>query len=111
LAKNIIEHSNNTIVNEIQVLLAEKRTMLSLMQTGIAVFALPLSVLSVLIATSKYYTISHVIALLIPVLVICIGLIFLATYLVLRSMQKLRHYDRHISAIKRKYNWVADLLE
>ncbi len=38
------------VLGEIQLLLAEKRTALSVMRTGIAIFALPLSVLSVLIA-------------------------------------------------------------
>jgi len=42
-------------VNEIQLLLAEKSIHLALMRTGIAVLTLPLSVLSLLIATSKYY--------------------------------------------------------
>ena len=44
---------DSLILGEIQVLLSEKRTALSSMRTGIAVFALPLSVLSVLIATSR----------------------------------------------------------
>jgi hypothetical protein len=38
------------------------------MRTGIAVFALPLSVLSVLIATSRNYNIGHVMPLLVPLL-------------------------------------------
>jgi uncharacterized membrane protein YkgB len=42
---------DNVIFGEIQVLLAEKRTALAGLRTGIAVFALPLSVLSALIAT------------------------------------------------------------
>jgi hypothetical protein len=42
------------IINEVQLLLAEKRTSLSSMRNGITVFVLPLSVLSILIATSKY---------------------------------------------------------
>jgi hypothetical protein len=37
---------DNVIFGEIQVLLAEKRTALASLRTGIAVFALPLSVLS-----------------------------------------------------------------
>ena len=48
------EGIDSTVFGEIQLLLAEKRTALSSMRTGIAVFALPLSVLSVLVATSKY---------------------------------------------------------
>jgi uncharacterized membrane protein YkgB len=49
--------STNIVINEVQLVLAEKRTSLAAMRTGIAVFALPLSVLSVLVATSKYYDI------------------------------------------------------
>ena len=41
-------------INQVQLLLAEKRTALAVMRTGIAVLALPLSVFSALIATSKW---------------------------------------------------------
>jgi hypothetical protein len=40
------------VINEVQLILAKKRTSLAAMRTGIAVFALPLSAVSVLIATS-----------------------------------------------------------
>jgi hypothetical protein len=42
---------DSVILNEIQLLFSEKRTSLSTLRTGIAIFAFPLSVLSVLIAT------------------------------------------------------------
>ena len=45
---NELPKPDNVIFGEIQVLLAEKRTALAAMRTGIAVFALPLSVLSAL---------------------------------------------------------------
>ena len=48
------------------MLLAEKRTALASLRTGVAVFALPLSVLSALIATSRYYSIEKVMPLLAP---------------------------------------------
>jgi hypothetical protein len=51
---------DNVIFGEIQVLLAEKRTALAGLRTGIAVFALPLTVLSALIATSRLYRIEKV---------------------------------------------------
>ena len=57
---------DNVIFGEIQVLLAEKRTALASLRTGIAVFALPLSVLSALIATSRYYSMEKVMPLLLP---------------------------------------------
>jgi len=102
---------DNIIINEVQLLLAEKRTSLSTMRTGIAVFVLPLSVLSVLIATSKYYDIIHVMHLLIPLLILCVALIFLGTYLVIRSIIKIRHQDRHIMKIKESHSRIADFIE
>jgi len=58
------------IINEIQLLLSEKRTSLSMLRTGIAIFAFPLSVLSVLIATSRYYEPKDVLPFLIPLALI-----------------------------------------
>ena len=60
--------SDTIIINEVQLLLAEKRTSLATRRTGIAVFVLPMSVLSVLIATSRFYDIIHVMHLLLPLL-------------------------------------------
>lgn len=45
------------------------------MRTGIAVLALPLSVMSFLIATSKYYDIIHVLHFLVPLLILNFGLL------------------------------------
>src|SRR5437867_4284710 len=70
---------DNVIFGEIQVLLAEKRTALAGLRTGIAVFALPLSVLSALIATSRYYSIEKVMPLLAPLMLLNLGLLFSAT--------------------------------
>lgn len=52
----VTEQQNDILsINQVQLLLAEKRTALAIMRTGIAVFALPLSIFSALIATSKWY--------------------------------------------------------
>jgi hypothetical protein len=83
------------LLGEIQVLLSEKRTALSSMRTGIAVFALPLSVLSVLIATSRYYSIGKVMPLPMPLLLLNLGLVVLGTWLVFHSIGRLHHYDPH----------------
>ena len=77
---------DNVIFGEIQVLLAEKRTALAGLRTGIAVFALPLSVLSALIATSRYYSMEKVMPLLLPLLLLNLGLVVLGCWLVFRSI-------------------------
>ena len=80
---------DNVIFGEIQVLLAEKRTALAALRTGIAVFALPLSVLSTLIATSRYYSIEKVMPLLAPLMLLNLGLVVLGTWLVFRSIHRI----------------------
>ena len=99
------------IINEVQLLLAEKRTSLAAMRTGIAVIALPLTVMSVLIATSKYYDIIHVMHLLVPLLILCAALVFLGSYLIVRSIMRLHRHDRHIAEIKRKHSTIAEYID
>ena len=99
------------VINEVQLILAEKRTSLAAMRTGIAVFAVPLSVVSVLIATSKFYDVLHVMHLLVPLLVICTALVFLGFYLVIRSLIRLHRHDRIILDIKRKHSQIAEFID
>lgn len=103
--------SPSVIINEIQLVLAEKRTSLAALRTGIAVFALPLSVLSVLIATSKYYDVLTVMPFIVPLLIICTALILLGSYLIIRSTTRLHRYDKLILDIKRKHSRIAEFLD
>jgi uncharacterized membrane protein YidH (DUF202 family) len=97
--------------NEVQLLLAEKRTSLSAMRTGIAIFAFPLSVLSVLIATSRSYEVHAVLHWLVPLLLLNLGLVALGVYLIARAVQRIRHYDRLIDKLKGKNSRLAELLD
>lgn len=98
-------------INEVQLLLAEKRTSLAVMRTGIAVLALPLSVISVLIATSKYYDALRVVHLLIPLGVLNLALIVLGVYLIIRSIIRMRRYERFIHEIKQKHSVIREFLD
>ncbi len=97
--------------NEIQLLLAEKRTHLSTLRAGIAVFVLPLSVFSVLIATSKSYELHNVMLWLVPLMLLNIGLIALGIYLISRAVMRIRHYDRLLDKIKSQHSRLAELLD
>jgi uncharacterized membrane protein YidH (DUF202 family) len=103
--------SETIIINEVQLLLAEKRTSLAAMRTGIAVIALPLTVMSVLIATSKYYDIIHVMHLLVPLLILCAALALLGAYLIIRSIIRLHRHDSHIAEIKRRHSTIAEYID
>ena len=102
---------DNVIFGEIQVLLAEKRTALASLRTGIAVFALPLSVLSVLIATSRYYNVGTVMPLLVPLLLLNLGLVVLGSWLIYRSIHRIRHFERRIRELSEKYRSIAQFIE
>src|SRR5438034_10630686 len=102
---------DSLILGEIQVLLSEKRTALSTMRTGIAVFALPLSVLSVLIATSRYYSMGNVMPLLVPLLALCLGLAVLGAWLIYHSIRRIRHYDRVVRQLTQKYSSLAQFVD
>jgi uncharacterized membrane protein YidH (DUF202 family) len=93
------------------LILAEKRTSLAVMRTGIAVLALPLSVMSVLIVTSKYYDILHVLHFFVPLVAINFVLIIFGAYLIIRSIIRMQHYDRFISKIKQKHSVIAEFIE
>jgi uncharacterized membrane protein YidH (DUF202 family) len=98
-------------INEVQLILAEKRTSLAVMRTGIAVLALPLSVMSVLIATSKYYDVTHVLHFLIPLGALNLALIVFGAYLIIRSIIRMGHYDRLIHEIKLNHSVIGKYIE
>ncbi len=98
-------------INEVQLILAEKRTSLALMRTGIAVLALPLSVMSVLIATSRFYDVPHFLHFLVPLGVLNLALIVFGVYLIIRSIIRMRHYDRLIHEIKLKHSVIGKFID
>jgi hypothetical protein len=102
---------DNVIFGEIQVLLAEKRTALASLRTGIAVFALPMSVLSALIATSRYYNMEKVMPLLLPLMCLNTGLVVLGTWLVFRSIRRIHHFEHRIKELSHKYRSLAQFIE
>ena len=99
------------VVSEVQLLLAEKRTSLAALRTGIAVFVLPLSVLSILIATSRYYDFIYVLHFIIPLLSLSAALVLLASYLVIRAIIRMRHQDKLIMEIKKKHPLIAQFID
>ena len=105
------DEPSNFILGEIQVLLAEKRTALASLRTGIAVFALPLSVLSVLIATSHYYSFEKVMPLLLPLLLLNLGLVVLGSWLIYHSIKRLHRFDHRIRELTQKYRSLADFVD
>ena len=99
------------IIDQIQLILSEKRTSLSVFRTGVAVLSLPLSALTILIATSKFYNIFQILSLFIPVLVLCIGLVILGVYLIIKSARSIKHYDAMIKKLKQQDDLLKAIVE
>ena len=98
-------------INKAQLLLAEKRTSLAVMRTGIAVLALPLSVMTFLIATSKFYHVVNVLHFLVPLGILCFGLIVFGVFLIIQAIIRMRRYDRYIREIKTKNGMIGKYIE
>ncbi|MCP5536880.1 MAG: hypothetical protein H7A51_11700 [Akkermansiaceae bacterium] len=92
-------------------MLSEKRTALSVLRTGSAIFVLPLSVLSLLIATAKSYQDQSVIHLLLPLLIICAALIVLAIFLIAQAIRHLRHYEQLLYELKKSHPVLGKLID
>ena len=99
------------VFNEIQLVLAEKRTSLSTLRTGIAVFALPLSVLGLLVATSSYYDPRQAMEFLLPLLGLCALLALLGAYLIIHSLRHIRHQNGLIRRVKQEYSAIAEFID
>ncbi len=104
-------HSVETDVARAQLILAEKRTSLSVVRTAIAVIALPLSVVTALITLSRYYDVPRNLPLLVPLLLICVLLFLVGVYLFVRSLRKIRHQDHLLRKLKERDPEIRELLD
>jgi uncharacterized membrane protein YidH (DUF202 family) len=98
-------------MGKVQMILAEKRTSLSSLRTGIAVFTLPLSVTTVLVTTSRFYDFLENLHYLIPLLCLCLLLVGVGGYLILMALIRIRNHHRQIEKIKRGHPAWHDLLD
>lgn len=100
-----------SIIKGIRLLLEEKRASLAVMRTGILIIVIQLFALSILISTSRHYEIIEVEHMAILFFVLNAFLIFLALYLIISSLIRIRRNDRSIQKLKRKNERIAELVE
>jgi len=105
------EDDEQVVLGGAQLILSEKRSALSVMRTGVGVFALPLGVLSLLVASSRYYSAREVPHLFLPLLALCLALVVPGSFPVLRSIARLRHYDRVLNELKRRHPVIGQYIE
>lgn len=108
--KRAMAVDHKLVMSEVQLLLAEKRTSFALLRTGITVALLPLSIWTVLLATSKLWNVWDVLWLLIPLLIVAGGIACLGAYLILHALSHLAHTDRVLLGLRQSDTLLEDLL-
>jgi uncharacterized membrane protein YidH (DUF202 family) len=99
------------IINEMQLVLSEKRTALSLLRTGIAILVIPMSVLTVLLAASRYFDLTHQLKYAIPLTIMNIGLIVMGLYLIVKAIRQIKKCDLSASLLLKHSEYLRDLLD
>jgi hypothetical protein len=108
--KREIKLDHSLIMSEVQLLLAEKRTAFALLRTGVTVSLVPLSIWTVLVATSKLYNGFDVLWLLLPVMIMAVFLFALGIWLILRALRHVHHTDVTLLALRRSDTLLEDLM-
>ena len=92
-------------------MLAEKRTALSLLRTGIAIFSIPLSLGSILIATSNLYYPNKILFLMIQDLGGCSLLVLISLWLIVTVIKKLRSNNKRFDLIIQNNEFLRNLVD
>ena len=98
------------VMSEVQLLLADKRTAFALLRTGVTVSLVPLSMWTVLVATSKLYEPEHVLWVLAPIMAVALCLFLLGIYLIWHALAQVRHIERTMMALRSSDTLLEDLL-
>ncbi|MBS3793686.1 MAG: hypothetical protein KGY80_02225 [Candidatus Thorarchaeota archaeon] len=89
-----VARNTNIKLSIVRTLEAEKRTHLAELRTGTAILAIPMSLLTILIATSNYYELANVLFFVMGLVVGIIGLIIMGTYFIYRSLKQIRKTEQ-----------------
>jgi uncharacterized membrane protein YidH (DUF202 family) len=99
------------VFDEVSLMLSEKRTALSILRTGIAIFSIPLSLGSVLIATSQLYDPDKILYLIVPVLAGCTLLVLISLWLMVTAAVKLRNNERRLDRVIEKNQFLRNIVD
>ncbi|MFC1492371.1 hypothetical protein ACFL6O_00305 [candidate division KSB1 bacterium] len=90
---------NSDSYGQAQLLLAEKRTSLAVLRTGIMIFALPMTTLTALIALSEFYDVRATLWLWLPIVIVSSVLFVLAFYLIFKAILNISRIDKMINKL------------
>jgi hypothetical protein len=108
--KKEIRLDQSLIISEVQLLLADKRTAYALMRTGVTVSLIPMSIWTVLVATSKLWDPFSALWLLLPLIVVGLCLFSLGVYLIFHALRHIAHIERTMGALRQSATFLEQLL-
>lgn len=108
--KKELRIDHGLILSEVQLLLAEKRTAYALLRTGVTVALVPVSIWTVLVATSRLWDPFRVLWLLVPVMLVAALFFCLGAYLIVHALQHVQHTDTTLNALRQSDTLLEDLL-
>jgi hypothetical protein len=85
-----------TAMAVVRTLEAIRRSHLAELRTGIAIFAIALSILTILITTSRYYILIEVFPFIVALLLLVVVLVVIGSFLIFKSFQGMRHIDEKL---------------
>jgi archaellum biogenesis protein FlaJ (TadC family) len=102
--------SEAILLNEIELLLAEKRTNFSLFRTGIAVATLPLTVIIFLIATNEYHKVFdnkfYLMLIVLILTLLALGGVFMA----IKASRKIKKVDKAVLKIEKDNRRIKNII-
>lgn len=101
----------NLITEVMLVFLQEKRTALRMVRIGISAIIAQISVLGLLIATSKYYERMEVMHLWIPFALLNLVVLCIAGYLIIGSLIRIHHLDHQMLTYKKSHKEIANFMD
>ncbi len=105
-----IQKPEQLLINEVQLLLAEKRTYFSVLRTGIAVSTLPLSIIAFLLATLRYHHLFDHSLTMFPLLGTLCRISLIGMYTSYQANSKLKRIDTLIETIKKENKRLAEII-
>lgn len=108
--KKAIAVDHRLVMGEVQLLLAEKRTSFALLRTGVSVALVPLSMWTVLLATSRLWSVWQTWYVLLPLMAVAVALFILGVYLILHALHHLAHTDRVLTGLRQHDTLLEGLL-
>ncbi len=105
-----LPHSEQLLLAEIQVLLAEKRTYYALLRSAIAIATLPLTVIVFLIATTKYHDLFNRPWLSTVVIIVLAAIVVTGISLGARANRKIKKLNGFVDKIKSENKRLAEIV-